>query len=1370
MSKFSRVIFAAAFAVGIVSVSFGATTSISRPDGLKELTIDTASRVTTTATTYAKKIEFSVSDEIATTLGAATMTDFPVLVRLSSTAVENYDASAFAHNGRDLYFEDENGTALSFELDTFDSAGETLVWVKIPSLSASTKFTCYYGGPENILNNPTDVWTGYLGVWHYNGQQGGVTPNATANADLDGSSGEFEPLSGANTPFGSAAVQAVKTIDVQDYELMYNVGKRFSASGWFKVPTQDSSKYSTFITKKSGLSWDATSGWYLEMSQSKTKMTLIPSSGKTAVYSSVPDVTANWNYFTITHDNGLTKVYLNGGTSPVISQNSAINVSSTMFKMLASGQQGDEYRLSKSTWSALRTSLEYKSMKESGFLSNTGSVVMDVTAPVFETPTVQVASDGSATMTFMVTSGEGEVSALVGDTTNFVGTIGTEISLNEPKTVPITISADACVSVGVYGINAKGTEVAKYADGAAMNAAIVAVATNDANERGLVPGVFSVSRPEGVATDLPIVVNLTWDGGTAVQGKNYVEELPATVTIPADAASTTVVVTPLRDAESDNDETIILTVAAGAYKSGATATMKILNLVTDPNYNTWVAVGPGKASEAANWSAGRAPIAEDNILFDGNFSNFGCSWDADATSTVASWTQRNGFTGIVTVETKYPEAANATFTKLTVTGDMVIDYGMLTQVSNDVQKEEYRLNVGIGGNLTIGSAGSIDVTGRGPRGVMSGRSANVYAGDQNTYQKTYGDPKRPYYCGSGNNGAWPTYYKGAGGGAAWIEVAGTAVVKGKILSEGSVLNSKMEIFDGKNGNISTSGGSIYLKAGALVGDGSGFISAKSEFSCNQDNQIGSGGRVAIELTETAYDFESGGVAIKANANAKQAGSPGHGTIVIKNPGEANGTLFVLGKHDRNFSYNNCEYTYKQTTAIPNGDTWTFDKVVVGDFGMITVGEGSTLSLPNGWASVYAKNKSTDALKKYACGIILRGGTLDVPAIGGKHEFKNGEWTFHPTGGFVLDADTEISGRANVGAMYLSSGTNTVMTCDVKVQGSLDIKSDGYMNAVYGGVGGTDTYAGEAYVPFHKNTVAFGTGHGGQNAHIGVQNLTYGSFFTPTLPGTPSGHADCRYVGGGVIMLEVTGALNVDGKIQSCSGWNGQYWNDRPSAPGSINIIAAQMAGSGSICADGAAGYVGTYPKTNWETQGPAGGGRVAVRLTGAGAAMPDSLFAKITAKGATSSGALKSDTTDASVRYSSAGSVYLQIAAEGERKGTIIIRNDGVVENTAWTSLPAAAETDEITDFKDAKLELLDCGKVRLYDTLAMSKLTMSVDTKLDLNGNTLTIKSAKLGDATLAAGTYAASDYSDYLTDSVGGGSLVVTGSAKRGMVIFYR
>ena len=972
--------------------------------------------------------------------------------------------------------------------------------------------------------------------------------------------------------------------------------------------------------------------------------------------------------------------------------------------------------------------------------------------------------DGSYDVTIEVAANAGTVKAIArtcdDDPAPIVVASAAEVSAPNSETLTLSgFAADKTYQILAAVENASGVDTNKV--GAIYSGALSLVKVRDADEYQRKAGEVTASRVTADPYEITVNYSLASEDGDAAEGRTW--EAPLPVTIPAGATSATLTLKPLVDPLIDRDITVTMTLDDGNYGKPDPATVDLLlkNLVAPVGYNTWVAAEPGMASDAANWSQG-APTSSDNILFDGNFSTAGCTWDADATPEVASWTQRDGYTGMVTVGTMYPEVAGATFTKLTVTGDMLIDSGMLTQVSNDVQKEEYRLNVGVGGNLTIGTSGSIDVTGRGPRGVMSGRSANVYAGDQNTYQKTYGDPKRPYYCGSGNNGAWPTSYKGAGGGAAWIEVAGTATVNGKILSEGSILNSNMSTFDGKNGNISTSGGSVYLRASALTGDGNGLISAKCEFSCNSDNQIASGGRVAVELTTTAYDFDSGAVQFKANANAKQAGSPGHGTIVIKNPGEANGTLYVLGKYDRNFSYNNCEYTYQQTTAIPKGDTWTFDKVVVGDFGMITVGEGSTLSLPNGWASVYSMNNvnQTDALKKYACGIILRGGTVNVPAIGGKHEFKNGAWTFHPADGFVLDANTEISGKANVGAMYLSSGTNTVMICDVKVQGNLDVKSDGYMSAVYGGIGGTATYAGEAYTPFHKNTVAFGTGHGGQNAHIGLQNLTYGSFFDPILPGTPAGHADYRYVGSGVIKLEVNGTLNVDGRIFSNSGWDGQYWGDRPSAPGSVNIVAGKLTGSGTIEANGAAGYVGTYPKSGWEAQGPSGGGRVAVRLTGADATIPDSLFANITAKGASPSGALKSDTEDENVRYSSAGSVYLQTAAESEKCGTIVIRNDGVAGNTAWTSLPAAAETDAIDDFKKASLSLLDCGKVRIYETLQMANLTLAENCQLDLNGKTLTVNTAKLGDAKLKPGTYAADAYPDYLLDSVGGGSLVVKGT----------
>lgn len=901
--------------------------------------------------------------------------------------------------------------------------------------------------------------------------------------------------------------------------------------------------------------------------------------------------------------------------------------------------------------------------------------------------------------------------------------------------------------------------------GTVYTGALALTKVKDANEYRCEAGEVTVSR--AAADPYPLTVNYTLSSTAegAESGKTW--ETPAAVVIPSGATSATLTLKPIVDAAVDEDITVTLALAPGHYETGTDSVNLILkNLVAPEGYNTWVAAADGLASEAGNWSRG-VPTASDNILFDGNFSKANCTWDAGTDNgpspSVASWTQRDGYTGKVAVATLYPEVAGATFTTLTVTGNMTLDSGTLTQVANDIQKEEYRLNARIGGNLTVGAGAKIDVTGCGPRGVMSGRAANVHAGDSSTFQKTYGDPKRPYYCGSGNDGAWPSSYKGAGGGAIWFEVAGSATVNGKILSEGSLLNSNMETFDGNSGNISTSGGSVYLKAAALVGDGTGLISAKCEYSCNADNKIASAGRVAIELTETAYDFDGAAVQIKANSNAKEAGSPGHGTIVIRNPGEENGTLYVLGKHDRTFSYNYCEYTRNQTTSIPAGDTWTFDKVVVGDFGMISVGPDSTLALPNGWESVHSKNTAslTDNLKKYACGIIDRGGTLDVPAKNGTHTFKNGCWTFHPTAGRVLNADTEVSGGASIGTMYLSAGVDTVLPCELKVTGDLDIKADGFMNANWGGIGGTDTFSAEHYAPFIANDSARGSGHGGQNA-IATDNVSYGSFFSPMLPGTAAGHRDLRYVGGGVIKLEVTGTLNVDGKIQSCSGWDGQYWADRPSAPGSVNITATALTGSGTIRADGAAGYVGTYPRTGWHMQGPSGGGRVAVRLTGKTAAFDDAWLAKITAKGVTATGTPKSDTVNTNLIYSSAGSVYLQTAKDGEKKGMIYIRNDGKSENVAYTSIPVAAEGDSAKDLRHASFSLLDCANVRFFDSVTIGRVVAGADSRIDLNGQDVVVAGLKSPAGAVTCGTYSAAkgNLPSFVSDSVGTGSLTVSGS----------
>lgn len=923
-----------------------------------------------------------------------------------------------------------------------------------------------------------------------------------------------------------------------------------------------------------------------------------------------------------------------------------------------------------------------------------------------------------------------------------------EVSLPSP-------ADDTTYQILAYAENTDGGQT--NALGHAYNGILTLERVKDADEYGLSAGEVLVSRANADPFPLDVVYAFASDGGT---GGTTWENPEGPVTIPAGEISATIYLRPKLDVDVDEDIDVTVSLETGNYLAGTTPVVLLLKTVAPPSgYNTWMAMSDGLASEAANWSLKHVPTAGENVLFDGNFSNANCEWDAGdggPSATIATLTVQGGYSGKIVVDTVY----SGTFETFTVSGDLVMRSGTLSQKVNDTSTSDiYRLKMFVGGDLTVYGSAKIDVSGCGP--ATTDEKSLAYAADMSSIGTAWGDPKLPTACGkAGKNKS-----KAGGGGAIYLTVAGIMTLDGSMLADGVQTISTYAI--GYNGW--GCGGSIYLETGSF--EGSGTVSASTPLYVKGDNSRGTSGRISVWSKTTASAFPVDN--LRAWGDRQETDyNIGAGTVVVRNPGEANGTLYIRNNPDRNFSYNVTVPQQTQTTSIPKGDTWTFDAVVLGNYGVLTIPDTAKLVLPNGFGSVSCLNTETTTLTKniartWHCGIIVRdGGAVEASAVGGKHEFKGGRWTFCPCSTYTLTGDVEVSGGANIGVPLIAQGTSNFMTCNVKVVGDMDVKSDGSVSAEYGGIGGTGTYASQGYVTFEDapigNGKANGTGHGGQKATFNGNN-SYDSFFNPYLPGSAGGHADQRNVGGGVINLEVTGTLNVDGKISSSVQTFSA--DNHAGGAGSLNVRAGVLTGSGKISANTTPSF-SEYAKASY---GSYGGGRVAVRLTGSGSNFDDYWLANITAKGYSKTGTLSSKITLTSEdqRYSSAGSVYLQTAAESEKCGTIVIRNDGVAENTAWTSLPAAAETDAVADFKNASLSLLDCGKVRLYDTVQMSKLTLAAECKLDLNGNTLTVSSAKLGENVLAAGTYAASDYPDFLT---GDGSLVVTGSAKRGLTILFR
>ena len=100
----------------------------------------------------------------------ASLADFPVLVRISEGAPSGFLYSQMRlQDGADLCFVDMDGNGLPFEIDTWNTNGESLVWVKLPSMEQGASFVMCWGsassGKAVCADNP---FAGYKGVWHMN--------------------------------------------------------------------------------------------------------------------------------------------------------------------------------------------------------------------------------------------------------------------------------------------------------------------------------------------------------------------------------------------------------------------------------------------------------------------------------------------------------------------------------------------------------------------------------------------------------------------------------------------------------------------------------------------------------------------------------------------------------------------------------------------------------------------------------------------------------------------------------------------------------------------------------------------------------------------------------------------------------------------------------------------------------------------------------------------------------------------------------------------------------------------------------------------------------------------------------------------------
>lgn len=189
--------------------------------------------------------------EVVGYAGTETLTNVPVLVRLS-TAIDGFSYADFVdEKGGDLIFTDESGSIVyPHEIDEWHTDGESLVWVKLPRMVNGTKFKMAYGNSKLITLNSQlathEVWRDYAGVWHMN-EDSGTAYDSTANGlDALPSKGTNEladisqMVAYGNGACGRARVNG--TLNCKGGNFLYAPASNkysfegeFIAGGWFRV-------------------------------------------------------------------------------------------------------------------------------------------------------------------------------------------------------------------------------------------------------------------------------------------------------------------------------------------------------------------------------------------------------------------------------------------------------------------------------------------------------------------------------------------------------------------------------------------------------------------------------------------------------------------------------------------------------------------------------------------------------------------------------------------------------------------------------------------------------------------------------------------------------------------------------------------------------------------------------------------------------------------------------------------------------------------------------------------------------------------------------------------------------------------------------
>ena len=285
----------------------------------------------------AKSVTISCSGYTGTT----TLANFQALVKLAE-GTGGFSYSDCEADGADLWFSYVDGNQITnvipHEIDTWNSSGDSFVWVLLPELSpvaqGATTFTMHWGDlaakqttSVNVWKNYNDGKGGFVGVWHMGMASGTESePDATSNGldaipTVNWGTGDLTVMKTTPGIVGNGRINQssdayVQGLKVPDYSNNLSDASKFTISGWWTATALNS--YPRFASAEgSSRYWSivgyANDGGNINRWQ---KIQGVYSSGVSTpaafAVDSFNNAEGNWVYLTVVWNGTTLTVYSNG--------------------------------------------------------------------------------------------------------------------------------------------------------------------------------------------------------------------------------------------------------------------------------------------------------------------------------------------------------------------------------------------------------------------------------------------------------------------------------------------------------------------------------------------------------------------------------------------------------------------------------------------------------------------------------------------------------------------------------------------------------------------------------------------------------------------------------------------------------------------------------------------------------------------------------------------------------------------------------------------------------------------------------------------------------------------------------------------------